>query len=272
MNKPENTAVDENRVEDKYIVPKEHYTEVKHIVETHLPPYFPQPGVMYCINRSIYFDSPELTFLKQHLNKLDDRRKIRIRTYAPNGKWEGQYFLEIKSKTNGKSSKIRLKLSQKAFEAVMANSQVPVDNDLIIQNAEIPKDQVLQQVKLMNYLMMSNKVKPVVDITYKRHAYQANDSFRVTIDEDLKVKPLTLFKMTTIQDLMNQDLWDVLKKYGESFSNVEDFILEIKYQKKAPDWVEEMCDKMDLETSAFSKYVWSLYQVMNNMLKLIRNK
>lgn len=266
----DNSPVDQKRTEDKYIVVKEHYTEVKHIVETHLPPYFEETGTVYCINRSIYFDSPELTFLKQHLNKLNDRRKIRIRTYAPNGTWNNQYFLEIKSKTDGTSHKSRLKLNQKAFEYVMMNSQVEINEDLINENSDTARDIVLQQAKLINYLMISNKVKPVVDITYKRYAFQANDSFRATIDQDLKVKPLAIFKMSTVQDLMNQDLWETLKEYGERFSNIEDFILEAKYQKDVPNWFNEMCNKLELETSPFSKYLWATYQVMNQTMKLLR--
>lgn len=270
MKKIDDSAIDLERVEDKYIVPKEDFVETKHLVETHLPAYFPQPETIYCLNTSIYFDSPDLTFLKQHLNKLDSRRKIRIRTYAPNGVASHIYYIEIKSKNDGTSTKTRLQISPEMFDEVMKTSQIPTDERILIANEDMDHDEVLKQAKLINYLMLVNKVKPVVEVTYKRYAYQQDENFRVTMDQQIKVKPLQLFNSQTIKGLQNEDLWDELKEYGESFSNAENFLLEVKYHTKTPPWFDDLIKKLDVEKEAFSKYVWAMYAIFNNTLKIVR--
>jgi len=270
-NKLENNEIDLKRTEDKYILDKSQLQIVKHKIETYLPPYYPDKGVIYCINKSIYFDSPDLTFLKQHLNKVDDRRKIRIRTYAPNGKWNNIYFIEIKSKSDGKSIKTRIELTPKAFQEVMRTNQIPIDADLIELNKDVPKDQLLQRAKLINYTMLINKVSPVCEVTYKRYAYQEHESLRVTIDSEIKVRPLKMIKFNVIEDLKNQDLWDELKEYGEKFYNQDNFLLEVKHEKNnIPQWLEDLIEKFDGECQGFSKYVWGMFQIMSNTLKLLK--
>lgn len=270
MKKIDDSAIDLERVEDKYICDKEDFVETKHLVETHLQPYFPDPATIFCLNTSIYFDSPDLTFLKQHLNKLDSRRKIRIRTYAPNGSASHIYYIEVKSKNDGTSTKTRLQISEDMFHEVMQTSQIPTDERILIANEDMDHDEVLKQAKLINYLMLVNKVKPVVEVTYKRYAYQEDENFRVTMDQQIKVKPLQLFNSQTIKGLQNEDLWDELKEYGESFSNAQNFLLEVKYHTKTPPWFDDLIKKLDVEKTPFSKYVFSMYQIFNNTLKIVR--
>jgi hypothetical protein len=55
--------------------------------------------------KTVYFDTPELLFYKQHVTGKLNRSKVRIRTYESNG----LTFLEIKQKSNkGRTSKSRL--------------------------------------------------------------------------------------------------------------------------------------------------------------------
>lgn len=274
MNKssPESNEIDTDRIEDKYIVPKDRLVEIKHTVESYLPPYFPEPETIYTINRSIYFDSPDLTFLKQHLSKLDNRRKIRIRCYAPNGIENHIYFVEVKSKQNGQSMKTRVQVSNTGFDAVMKNSQIPIDEDLFLTNEQLPRDDVEKHAKLINYLLLINKAQPVIDITYKRYAHQEHEDLRITMDTNVKVRPLAMIKMEQIKDLQNSDLWDILLKYGNKFSNAEDFILEIKHKQDGdlPPWLDKMLENVDADPEGFSKYVWGMAQVMQQTLHMIK--
>ena len=271
-NSPESNEIDVDRIEDKYIVPKERLVEVKHTVETYLPPYFPEPETIYCTNRSIYFDSPDFTFLKQHLQKLDSRRKIRIRTYAPNGIPNHIYFIEVKSKQNGESMKTRVQISENAFHEVMKTSQIPIDEDLYLTNIQLPKDEVEKHAKLINYLLLINKAKPVVDINYKRYAHQEHEDLRITMDTNVRVRPLTIVKLNQIQALQNEDLWDELMKYGNKFSNAEDFVLEIKHKKDGdlPPWLDKMLEGLQIDSEGFSKYVWAMAQIMQQTLNMVK--
>lgn len=267
---PGNTAIDLERREDKFIIPKEDIDDVKKIVGSHLPAYSHDPGAHYTLNRSIYFDSPGLTFLKQHLNGIGERRKIRIRTYYPDGVANHVYFIEIKSKDNGESTKTRVQLSELGFQYAMKHYQIKIDEDLYLVNEDVSKDEVTKHANVINYLLTLNKCSPVVDITYKRCAYQEDETYRVTIDEDIKFRPLRLVTLSTIQDLRNQDLWDQIEEYKDKFSNDKDFLLECKYKDEYEKWFEMMIKGLDVEEQGFSKYVWCMSNVLNDTLETIK--
>lgn len=267
---PGNTEIDLERIEDKFILPKNKIDDVKEIVGKNVPEYSHDPGAKYTINRSIYFDSPDLTFLKQHLNGLDERRKIRIRTYYPDGVPNHIYFMEIKSKDDGDSTKTRVQLSELGYEYVMKNNKIKLDEDLYITNEEVSKDDVTKHANIINYLLTLNKCSPVVDIMYKRCAYQEDEKFRVTIDEDIKWRPIRHIGLSTIQDLRNQDLWDDIEEYKDKFSNDKNFLLEVKYNDKYEKWFEVMIKGLGVEETGFSKYVWSMSNILNDTLTLVK--
>lgn len=273
-NGPENNEIDVDRIEDKYILPKEDFIEIKNTVDSNLPPYFPEPETVYCINRSIYFDGPDFTFLKQHLQGLSNRRKIRIRCYAPNGVPNHVYFIEVKAKNDGDSSKVRVQLSNQGFDDVMKKSQITINDDLFLTNIQLPEDEVEQHAKFINYLLIVNKCKPVVDIVYKRYAHQQHEDLRVTLDTNIKVRPLEMIKGSQIKDLQNMDLYDTLMKYGNKYSNAEDFILEIKHKKKddLPDWLQSLIDDVGGEEEGFSKYVWAMAKVIESSIHVVSTK
>lgn len=270
--KPESGQIDTDRIEDKYIVAKDKFVEAKEVIQSELPPYFPEPETIYTINRSIYFDSPDLTFLKQHLSGLNHRRKIRIRCYAPNGVPNHIYFIEVKAKNDGESTKTRLQLSEAGYNYVMANSQIDVNDDLLSTNQDMGSDdQVLQEAKLINYLLHINKCKPVCDIVYKRYAHQKDEDLRVTMDTNLKVRPLQLIKGAQIKDLQNLDLYDTLIEYGEKYSNADNFILEVKHQDKGklPLWLDSLLDELQVKEDSFSKYVWAMAKIIESSIHVI---
>lgn len=262
--------INDTRVEDKFILPKDKIDYTKSVVESHLPASSHEPNTDYVINRSIYFDSPSLTFLKQHLNGVGERRKIRIRTYAPNGVPNHIYFIEIKSKDNGESEKTRVQLSEIGFNYVMTYSQIKIDEDLYITNDEVDKDDITKHANIINYLLALNKATPIVDINYKRFAFQRSESYRVTIDEDIKFRPLRVIPLNVIQDLRSNDLWNDVEDYKDKFSNDKNFLLECKYQKDYENWFKILLTSLDAEEKGFSKYVWTMSNVLDQTLNTIK--
>lgn len=269
-NVPNNSEIDLKRIEDKFILPKDKFDYVKTIVGNHLPAYTHEGDTDYTINRSIYFDSPNLTFLKQHLNGIGERRKIRIRTYAPNGEPNHVYFIEVKSKDNGESEKTRVQLSESGFNFVMNHHQIALDEDLYITNEEVPKDEVTKYANVINYLLALNKATPIVDINYKRLAFQKSETYRVTLDEDIKFRPLRLIPLNVLQDLRANDLWEEVQDYRDKFSNDKNFLLEVKYQKNYEPWFKMMTDALGIKEEGFSKYVWAISQVLDQTLSTIK--
>jgi SPX domain protein involved in polyphosphate accumulation len=258
-----------DRIEDKYVVEKKYLAETISEVTSHLKPYYPDDETAFTLVRSIYFDSAHFTFLKQHLMKEDDRRKIRIRTYGPDGNWENVHYLEEKYKNNGKSKKQRIKINQDMFDGLMAGKKLICTPELYKLNFDVKEADLDKKVQLMSYLMLVNKVQPVCEISYKRYAYQQG-KLRVTIDQDIKVKPLQLFKKSDIESLKSSSLWEDFKEYGNKFSNADNFMLEVKHEKDIPLWIKTLINKIDTEPCAFSKYVFAMYQIMNTLLNIKR--
>src|ERR1017187_3007102 len=149
--------VDTNRTEDKYLLEKQFLIETIGEIEKHMAPTYPDPDTTYTLNRSIYFDSPDLTFLKQHLNDLPDRRKIRIRMYAPNGGAWSDPFIEVKYKSNGDSKKNRLKINEQMVDRLVNDSRLDTSDELISLNSDMSPDDVKTNAKLINYLLVINK-------------------------------------------------------------------------------------------------------------------
>ena len=262
--------INDVRIEDKFVLPKDKLNYVKDIVEKHLPPYSHDGYSDYVINRSIYFDSPHLTFLKQHLNGVGERRKIRIRTYAPNGVPNHIYFIEIKSKDNGESEKTRVQLSESGFNYTMNHNQIAIDEDLYLTNDEVDKDDVTKHANIINYLLTLNKATPVVDINYKRFAFQKSESYRVTLDQDIKFRPLRMIPLNVIQDLRSNDLWNDIEDYKDKFDNDKNFLLECKYQKNYENWFKVLLQSLDAEEKGFSKYIYSMSCILDNTLNTIK--
>lgn len=258
-----------DRHEDKYIVEKKYLAEVVSEVSSHLKPYYPSDETAFTLVRSTYFDSAHFTFLKQHLMKEEDRRKIRVRTYGPDGNWENVHYLEDKYKSNGKSKKQRVKINQLMFDSLLKNRKLEFSPELIQLNKEIKEAELYKKTELLNYLMLSNKVEPMVEISYKRYAYQQG-KLRITLDQDIKVKPLKLFKKSDIESLKSSSLWQDFKEYGNKFSNADNFLMEVKHEKDIPLWIKTLINKVDTGPDAFSKYVFAMYQIMNTLLNIKR--
>ena len=114
---------------------------------------------------TVYFDTPEMTMLKDHLDKKSHRQKIRIREYST-----GEKFLEIKDKNNHVTTKTRVpvnsyeldgetqwisenlmydtrslskKLSTKFYRMTLVNpqmsSRITIDFDIVVYNYSTKK-------------------------------------------------------------------------------------------------------------------------------------
>ena len=253
------------RTEDKYIISKKHFKEFKRSLDALMDEFYPYPDTKFVINKSIYFDTPELVNLTQHLDQAPARHKIRIRTYAPNGIWGNDRFVEVKYKNGKETRKDRLKIGYDAYRSLMDKSVLPIDNELMILNADLlSEDEIKNQAIILNKMLAAGDSKPVIELNYKRLAYQEGDEVRVTVDEDIEVKPLPALDVSAMD---SEEIQEKLAKFEAKYLNYEDFILEMKYTKKVPKWFKRKTDKLMLESERFSKYVWAMSRIGTNELK-----
>lgn len=254
-----------DRFEDKFIIKKSKVLEILREVQNHLEPAYPDNRTTYTLVDSVYFDSPELDFVKQHLKGKNGRIKLRVRTYGPEGEWEHDHYLENKSKTDGRSNKIRLHLNDKKMLQVVDERHVEIDDKLKKLN-KLNEENLNKSASLFNHAFITYKAEPVVEITYKRFAYEKG-KLRITIDQDIRVKMLRDFPLEHAKEWANGDMWKELQDYVERFHNQDNAVLEIKHEKDYPDWLKKIVDDNKLEETHFSKYVWSIGNIFKNILK-----
>ena len=256
----ESDKIHSNRIEDKFVIERRYLESFLKLFKAFMKPYYP-PGAensAFIVNRSTYFDTPHLDDLRDHIQGYKERKKIRIRSYISDGKKIKTQFLEMKSKEGEKSLKIRIQIGKDHFKSLIGNSTIKVDEELKILNEDtMDESDLILKVGSLNAILKEGKYRPVVQIDYKRSAFQDGEDFRVTLDQDLKFEPLKGLNLESLKDLEKD-----LKKHEPKFINYEDIIIEVKHKKgDLPKWLQNKFDKHYMEPQSFSKYCWSLSRI-----------
>jgi VTC domain len=253
----EKDKIHSNRIEDKYIIERRQLESFLKLFKAFMKPYYP-PGAekaKFVVNRSTYFDTPNLDDLRDHLEGYRERKKIRIRSYIADGKKIKAQFLEMKSKEGDKSLKTRIQIGKAHFAMLMNISRINVDEELKILNEDLmDESDLVLQVGTLNSILKEGKYKPIIQIDYKRSAFQNGEDFRVTLDQDLKFTSLPDMDVNALKELEKD-----LKKHEPKFINYEDIIIEVKHKDdELPKWLKNKFDKHCMEDEPFSKYCWSM--------------
>lgn len=176
--------------------------------------------------RSLYFDTPTDTALREKIDGVNLREKFRIRFYNGDTSF---ISLEKKSKINGLSSKISCTLSREEAQAI-------VDRDIEwMLNSDRPLCREL-------YYKMNTRLlapKTIVDYTREPYTYPAGN-VRVTIDYNIRTGDFRT-------DFLNMDTLTL--PAGDS-----PYILEVKWDEYLPDIIKEAVSLPGRQSFSFSKY------------------
>ena len=176
---------------------------------------------------SIYFDSLDYSSIRQNLDGVSNKKKIRVRWYGEEDKLV-KPLLEVKSKRGSETKK----------ESYNINELNGLEF-LNFKNLEIIKNFINKKIK-------TNKIiYPILTTNYNREYFiSSNGKVRATVDYNLK----SIF-------LKNQSQLDIKK----NFSFV--CILELKYATKLDKYVMENLREMTLRLSKNSKFVNSAFEI-----------
>lgn len=176
--------------------------------------------------RSLYFDDPWDTALRQKLDGVDRREKFRIRLYDGD---ETVIRLEKKSKQNG--------LCQKSSAPLTAEEVQSIADGRTDWMAESPHELVRE----LYHHMSARLLRPVTIVDYIREAFvYGPGNVRVTLDYNIR----TALRCT-----------DVLDKDCPTVSVPGDpVILEVKWDEFLPDIVRSAVQLRDRHAAAYSKY------------------
>ena len=177
--------------------------------------------------RSLYFDTPYDTALREKLSGADMREKFRIRIY--NGDAGGRIMLEKKVKRNGLCGKDNAPLTFDECDklirgetAWMIESERPLIRELYAK-------------------MLATMLAPKTIIEYKREAFiYQTGNVRITLDSDIRT------------GLFSTGLFDKGLPLVPAADGL--IVMEIKYDAFLPDFVSDLLKMGGRRQSACSKY------------------
>lgn len=176
--------------------------------------------------RSLYFDDPQDTALREKIDGVAKREKFRIRCYGGDASY---ICLEKKSKWDGLCGKRSVLLSAQEVQSLL-------DGEL-----DWMPDSGRPLVQELYWKMKSNVLRPRTIVDYTRDAFVFSaGNVRVTLDYNIR----TGLGST---DFLNSAAVTVPAGAAPS-------ILEVKWDEFLPDIIREAVQLPGRHTSAFSKY------------------
>jgi len=167
---------------------------------------------------SIYFDTNDYTSIRQNLDGVSNKKKIRIRWYGDKNIIIDP-VIEIKSK--------------KGFETKKESSKIKELNNIKLFNLALIKEKLNMKIKLKKI------IHPVLTTHYKREYFiSLNGKIRATIDYSLQ----SIF-------LNNLSQIDIVKNFNNTC------ILEFKYSTGLDKYVRKNLKDITLRLSKNSKFV-----------------
>lgn len=177
--------------------------------------------------RSIYFDDPFDTCMRENEDGTTPREKWRIRAYNMDS---SRISLECKRKERGMISKTAAILSETQLQTILSGENLPID----ASNSPV----------LNRFLEIreSRGMEPKVIVEYRRKPYvHALGNVRVTLDYDIR-------SCDDIGRFFDKEL------PGRPVLPVAQQLLEVKYDAYIPDYIYQSVQMTSMRQTAFSKY------------------
>ena len=175
---------------------------------------------------SIYFDTSNYVSIRQNLDGVSNKKKIRIRWYGIQKKLI-KPVLEIKSKKGSETKKESFKINE-------------------LNNLKFINLKNLEIIKNIEKLKINSKkiIHPILTTNYDRE-YFISDNGKVRATVDYNLKSVYLKNLSQI---------DIVKNFSSAC------ILEFKYPTKLDKYVRKNLKNISLRLSKNSKFVNSAFQ------------
>jgi hypothetical protein len=230
------------RLEYKYIVPSYKLESLRNALLPYVEydPYSTVRGDKQYTVKSIYLDSRNLKDYNDKIDGVYKRKKVRIRGYNEVDD-NSTLFLEVKHKVSSHVYKNRTQI-------VFKN----LSNFLNTKNEDYIKNQkdVSDAERFLHYYL-KDSLRPITLVTYEREAFfsKYDKSLRITFDKNLRYKQIDSFDLEQFENTDNTVATDY-------------FILEIKFSKGFPKWLQKILQRQNLARKSYSKYVKSVDEVI----------
>lgn len=194
--------------------------------------------------RSIYFDTPDWECYFQKMAGLKRRNKVRLRGYNF-GDGDSQVFFEVKKKVDDPLHKHRAALRYEQAQQLLNGASL----DEAVFHANKNAD-ARQEAQRFFYHLHARQMRPVVTVIYEREPFQPlftdrENDLRVTLDKNLRA-----VAWPALNELFaERQVYPVIT--GR-------FILEVKFNRYLPGWLQTVIQSLELTRSSASKYALCL--------------
>ena len=214
------------RSEKKYLINTVQYMQLSNLLSRVLKEDENNGCSGYNI-RSLYFDTPFNRDFYDRVDGIENRRKIRLRTYDVDSE---RVKLEVKYKFNAAQRKDSIWISKEDAKGLMNGEY------------ERLRSYDHQTANTMYQLMKNDYYRPAVMNTYNRKAFiHHTNNIRITLDSNIRSNETNL-------DFFCKDV---------SFLPILDFdlhVLEVKYDKFLYRWLSDILAACDEKQQSASKY------------------
>lgn len=223
------------RFEFKYRVPDGLAEAVRSVAAFHLEPDPFGGGAEYLVN-SLYLDSPDWLAATATREGEHERTKVRLRFYAerPNG----VLFLENKSRHGASILKARARVTPEVAQAIL-RGETPSEG----AGVEAPRNRAALD-RIRNFTDLHD-LRPRLWVRYWREAWVSpyGDGARLTFDRCVEVQAVEPDRLLEPAP----QRW----VYAEQDGRV---ILELKFDRSSPRWMQDLVHGFDLARVSCSKY------------------
>ena len=225
------------RVEDKYIVYEDQIAYLRERLKDLMVRDAHSENGSYLI-RSIYFDDIRDSALYEIESGIDNRTKIRIRSYNADDSF---IRLEEKSKKSGFTHKESAMISKETVRGLIEHpslAQAPQASSYLLKEDGFLFRKVFAS-------MNSRLLHPVNIVEYEREAFvEKNGNVRITFDKNIGV---------------SRDVGRFFDRDIHAIPTMETgaHILEVKYDELLPDYIRKIVDFGSLQKTALSKYYYA---------------
>ncbi len=177
--------------------------------------------------RSLYFDTDDLSNFEEKINGDCDRIKLRIRSYSKTPPKNANLRVELKARKGMTMEKHSTWISLEEYINFMSTGHLPSRADAILEEFE-------------RYIYLKAQ-KPKIIVEYLREGYLSRgcEELRITFDHKVRsARAATLFPETFF-----------FRNHYPGY-----IVLEIKCDKRQPDWLKALVKDQSLVVVTNSKY------------------
>lgn len=244
-----------NRVEDKYLISREHLDLITTTLKEKLQEGDIDTSVRYNVNKTIYLDNQDMDSFRDNMEGVVPRFKVRIRQYAPNGtEWEDVAYIELKVKSaDGMTRKIRVRIPADLIDHISEGGEIKPTDELVELNRDLQKQHLWKRIASINSVISKYGFKKQLLVVYNRRAY-SNKNIRITIDDNIKYFEAKQLTPETLKLVEESSCWKKFYKKMLKAKEGDYLILEVKHEDGTPGWVKNLLEEVDADDVKFSKY------------------